>query len=66
EVDYIDPGDHENHFLHLEGLWRNGPESLLHARETSDYDDYIGIKFSMGPASMRSWSLLTGCRSRSR
>ena len=45
EVDYIDPGDHENHFLHLEGLWRNGPESLLHARETSDYDDYIGIKF---------------------
>ncbi len=42
---YSDPGDHDNHFLYLEGLWRNEAENLLHARETSEYDDYIALKF---------------------
>ena len=46
DVEYVDPGDHVNHFLYLQGLWRNGLEELVHARDTEDYEDYIAIKFS--------------------
>ena len=42
---YSDPGDHQNHFLYLQGPWTNGDENLRHARETQDYSDYIGLKF---------------------
>ena len=42
---YIDPGDHANHFLYLNGLWRNQEESLVHARETEEYEDYVAVKF---------------------
>ena len=42
---YEDPGNHRNHFLYLQGLWHNGPESLMHARETANYEDYIALKF---------------------
>ena len=45
EVLYSDPGEHENGYLYLEGLWLNEPESLVHARETVDYTDYVGLKF---------------------
>ena len=45
EVLYSDPGAHENGYLYLEGLWRNEPESLVHARETADHTDYVGLKF---------------------
>jgi len=45
DVLYKDPGDHQNHFIYLEGLWRNDTESLIHARETKDYEDYVAIKF---------------------
>ena len=41
---YTDPGTHENQFLYLNGLWRNGPESIMHARETEGYEDYIALK----------------------
>ena len=45
EVLYEDPGEHVNHFLYLNGLWLNTLESLVHARETEDYEDYIALKF---------------------
>ena len=39
------PGEHPNHFLFLKGLWRNEAESLVHARVTESYEDYIAIRF---------------------
>ena len=41
--DYTDPGGHENQFLYLQGRWFNGPESLVHARETENFEDYIAL-----------------------
>ena len=43
---YIDPGDHQNQFIYLQGPWLNGIENLRHARETQDYEDYIALKFA--------------------
>ncbi len=43
---YQDPGDYKNHFLYLQGLWRNDAERLVHARETTDFEDYLAIKFN--------------------
>ena len=45
ELLYTDPGDHNNHFIYVQGLWHNGLESLTHARETEKYDDYLAVKF---------------------
>jgi len=45
DILYTDPGEHDNHFMYLQGLWRNGPENLVHARATEDYEDYIAIMF---------------------
>ena len=45
-VEYEDPEMHLNNFIYLQGLWFNGPESLVHARETEDLEDYIAIKFA--------------------
>ena len=42
---YTDPGDHQNHYLYLQGKWESGRESLTHARETTGYEDYVAIKF---------------------
>ena len=43
---YTDPGDHQNHFMYLQGLWTNGLESIRHARDTENYEDYIALKFA--------------------
>ena len=45
-LSYSDPGDHQNQFMYLQGLWTNGLESLRHARETESYEDYIALKFA--------------------
>ncbi|MBI4299226.1 MAG: redoxin domain-containing protein [Chloroflexi bacterium] len=45
-ISYTDPGEHLNHFIYLQGLWRNGYESLIHARETENFEDYIALKFN--------------------
>ena len=45
ELEYKDPGEYRNHFLYLQGLWRNGAEGVVHARETEGYEDYIAIMF---------------------
>jgi thiol-disulfide isomerase/thioredoxin len=44
--EYVDPGDHFNQFLFLEGVWTSGLESIEHGRATEAYEDYIGLKFS--------------------
>ena len=46
EIFYTDPGDYRNHFLYLQGLWRNEAERLVHARETENYEDYLALKFN--------------------
>lgn len=43
---YSDPGDHGNHFVYLNGEWRNGEESIVHARKTTEYEDYVALKFA--------------------
>ncbi len=43
---YIDPGDHQNQFIYLQGPWINGEENLRHARGTGNYEDYIALKFA--------------------
>ena len=45
DVLYVDPGEHPNHFLFLNGLWTNKEESLVHARQTEGHDDYIALMF---------------------
>ena len=45
EVMYTDPGEHLNHFLYLQGLWLNAADSIVHARETADLEDYLALKF---------------------
>ena len=45
-TEYQDPGDHETHLLYLEGPWFNGHESLIHGRETTEFEDHIALKFS--------------------
>lgn len=46
EILYTDPGEYRNHFLYLQGLWRNEAERLVHARETENYEDYLALKFN--------------------
>lgn len=42
---YSDPGDHQNQFIYLQGAWNNGLETLRHARQTENFEDYIALKF---------------------
>ena len=44
--EYVDPGNHFNQFLFLNGVWTSGLESIKHGRATEAYEDYIGLKFS--------------------
>ena len=44
-LNYVDPGEHQNGFMYLQGPWTNGDENLKHARETQDLSDYIALKF---------------------
>ena len=46
EIFYTDPGEYRNHFLYLQGLWRNESERLVHARQTENYEDYLALKFN--------------------
>ena len=45
-LSYVDPGDHQNQFMYLQGPWVNGFENLRHARETQNYEDYIALKIA--------------------
>ena len=45
-IDYEDPGSHQQDYIYLQGPWLNGPESLTHGRETSEFEDYMLLTFS--------------------
>lgn len=45
EFTYEDPGDNQNHFLYIEGRWRNEAERLVHTRSTEEYVDYLATQF---------------------
>jgi thiol-disulfide isomerase/thioredoxin len=40
-----DPGNHQNHFLYLHGMWLNGLDGAQHARVTEDLEDYVALKY---------------------
>ena len=63
EVLYTDPGEHQNHFMYLEGLWRNTEESLVHAREHGGVSATTSPFSSTAPRSMASWRRSTRSRS---
>ena len=46
DVYFEDVPEHENQRLYMQGLWHVGPESLIHARSTDDFEDYLAIKFN--------------------
>ena len=39
----IDLSDRQHNLWYLEGLWRTDAESIIHARETDDLEDYIAL-----------------------
>jgi thiol-disulfide isomerase/thioredoxin len=43
--DYVDPGEHFNQFMFLEGSWRSDLEAIKHGRATENFEDYIGLRF---------------------
>ena len=45
DVLYFDNLEHQNNYLYLEGLWRSTDESIVHARDTEDFTDYVAILF---------------------
>ena len=45
DVLYFDTLEHQNNYLYLEGLWRSTDESIVHARETEGFTDYVAILF---------------------
>ncbi len=46
ETDFLDPSNHEEGRIYINGLWSKQEESLRHARDTIDNSDYISLKFS--------------------
>ena len=45
-VAYEDPGEHEKHLIYLQGPWHNSEESVKHARETVNFEDYMVLKYT--------------------
>ena len=45
DVLYFDNLAHQNNYLYLEGLWRSTDESIVHARDTEGFTDYVAILF---------------------
>ena len=43
---YEDPGDYSTHKLYLQGPWLAGSEELAHGRETSNFEDYMLLRFA--------------------
>ena len=40
-----DPGNHQNHFLYLHGMWTNDRESAIHSRVTENLEDYVALRY---------------------
>ena len=45
-VFYEDLGEHKDDLIYLQGPWYNGPESILHGRETTGFEDYMALRVS--------------------
>ena len=45
DILYFDTLEHQNNYLYLEGLWRSTDESIVHARDTEGFTDYVAILF---------------------
>ena len=43
--EYVDTGAYTPQQFYLQGLWTNGPESIIHARETNDLEDHLAFQF---------------------
>ena len=43
-VEYRDPGEHENHYVYLHGLWRSDEESIVHSSDTAESENYVAFK----------------------
>jgi thiol-disulfide isomerase/thioredoxin len=43
--EYVDDENYTPQQWYLQGLWTNGPESITHARSTSNLEDYIAFEF---------------------
>jgi thiol-disulfide isomerase/thioredoxin len=43
--EYVDPGVYTPQQFFLQGLWTNGPESIIHARETNNLEDHLAFQF---------------------
>ncbi|MBD3286048.1 redoxin domain-containing protein [candidate division WOR-3 bacterium] len=44
-VDYSEPDTLKDGFVYARGAWYNRDEAMVHARETSEPEDYIGIHY---------------------
>jgi thiol-disulfide isomerase/thioredoxin len=45
-IEYEDVGDDTDGQYFLQGLWENGPEAIVHAREDPDLEDHLRVPFS--------------------
>ncbi len=43
--EYVDDGNYTPQQWYLQGKWMNGPESIIHARKTSNLEDHIAFQF---------------------
>ncbi len=51
-VTFEDPDQHDESLIYLEGPWYTGPESLEHGRTTTDFEDYLFLRFSAKSANV--------------
>ena len=42
----IEAGQRQPHKWYLQGLWRNDPEAIVHARRTENLEDYLAFAFT--------------------
>lgn len=42
---YSDPGKRQDGVIYLRGTWRATPEGLIHARETTEPEDYLALRY---------------------
>ena len=45
-IDYSDDGEHTENQYFLSGLWENRAESIVHAREDPELEDYLRVPFA--------------------
>lgn len=43
--EYFDDGNYTPQQWYLQGIWTNGPESIMHARSTENLEDHIAMQF---------------------